>query len=298
MTATLQGTGAARSGKAAMARLLPRLLLAYPGVMLGVFFLAPFGIMITVSFFHNVPNAFYEPGFAFDNYARFFSPLFTDRLMFSLMMSMAVAVVCVTIAFPFTYLLTRSSHRAQTLWLVLILSVLSLSEVIIAFGWSILLSRSAGLSNLLVLVGLMDRPQSWTPGLAAAMTGYVYLTLPYAVLTLYPALSRLDPQLVEAARTMGATQARAFFTVVVPACRQPIVAGLVLVFVFTLGVYLIPQILGRPQHWTLPVLITDQALFQANMPFAAALAVFLLATSLVLILFTLWLGRARAAKEV
>ena len=64
-----------------------------------------------------------------------------------------------------------------------------------------------------------------------------------------------------------------------------------MVFVFALGSYLLPQILGRPQHWTLSVLITDQAIYQSNMPFAAAMAVFLVLISLALVALTLLVGR-------
>lgn len=266
------------------------LLLAYPAVMLGVFFLGPFGIMLAVSFFQRVENAFYEPAFVFSNYARLFSDLFISNLVFSLSLSMLVAVVSVSLAFPFTYLLTRLNLRWQTFWLVFLLSVLSLSEVIVAFSWSVLLSKTAGVSNVFVWLGLLDQPESYTPGLIAEVFGYGYLTLPYTVLMLYPQMSRLDPELMQAARTMGASPQRAFFNVLVPVMRQPIVAALILVFVFTLGIYLIPQILGQPQHWTLSVLITDQAIYQSNVPFAAALAVFLLLTSLALIALTFVLG--------
>jgi len=79
----------------------------------------------------------------------------------------------------------------------------------------------------------------------------------------------------------------------VPACRNAIVATLVMVFVFALGAYLLPQLLGRPEHWTLSVLITDQAIYQSNMPFAAAMAVFLVAVSLSLVALALLLGHRR-----
>lgn len=281
----------AAAGRGATLRLRPRhLLLTYPGAMLGVFFLGPFGIMLAVSFFQRVEGAFYEPAFVFSNYARLLSDLFLNNLAFSLSLSMLVAAVSVSLAFPFTYLLMRLSVRWQTLWLVFLLSVLSLSEVIVAFSWSVLLSKTAGVSNVFVWLGLLDSPTSYAPGFIAEVFGYGYLTLPYTVLMLYPQMSRLDPELVEAARTMGASPQRAFFSVVVPTMRQPIVAALILVFVFTLGIYLIPQILGQPQHWTLSVLITDQAIYQSNVPFASALAVFLLVTSLALIALTFVLG--------
>ena len=68
---------------------------------------------------------------------------------------------------------------------------------------------------------------------------------------------------------------------------------MILVFVFTLGAYLLPQVLGRPRHWTLPVHITDQAIFQSNIPFAAAMAMFLLLVSLALVGLSLAAGADR-----
>ena len=269
--------------------------LLFPGLMLVVFFIVPFSTMIAVSFFKRNPAGFYTPDFVFDNYARFLSVFFGGVLGFSLMLAIMVALCCVAIAFPFTYLLTQRSRKVQTLWLVGLLSVLSLSEVIIGFAWSTLFSRTAGITNLFVAIGLMDRPVALLPSFGAVLTGMVYQALPYSVLVLYPALVRLDPTLLEAARTLGASPVRAFFNVVAPALRNTIVATLIMVFVFALGSYLLPQILGRPSHWTLSVLITDQAIYQSNMPFAAAMAVFLVLISLALVGLTLLVGRKEHA---
>jgi putative spermidine/putrescine transport system permease protein len=269
--------------------------LFFPALMLIVFFVVPFSTMIAVSFFKRNPSGFYTPDFVFDNYARFLSVFFGGVLGFSLMLAVLVAVCCVAIAFPFTYLLTRRPRRVQTLWLVGLLSVLSLSEVIIGFAWSTLFSRTAGITNLFVAIGLMDKPVALLPTFGAVLTGMVYQALPYTILVLYPALVRLDPTLLEAARTLGASPIRAFFNVVAPALRNTIVATLIMVFVFALGSYLLPQILGRPQHWTLSVLITDQAIYQSNMPFGAAMAVFLVLISLALVGLTLLVGRRENA---
>ena len=84
---------------------------------------------------------------------------------------------------------------------------------------------------------------------------------------------------------------RTFFTVVVPIMRPAIVATGITMFVFTLGAVLVPQVLGKPSHWTLSVLITDQAVFQSNMPFAAALAIFLLLLSMALVGITMWINK-------
>ncbi|CAO3358485.1 ABC transporter permease [Azospirillum palustre] len=267
----------------------------FPALMLVVFFVIPFGLMIAVSVARRIPGGFYEPDLVLANYERFLSAFFGGVLSFSLELAALVAVVAVGIGFPFTYRLARLPRAAQVRWLVFLLSILSLSEVIIGFAWSTLLSRTAGITNLLVAVGLMAEPQSLSPSFGGLLAGMVYQAFPYTVLVLYPALARLDPALVEASRTLGASPLKAFFTVVVPAQRNTIVATLIMAFVFALGSYLLPQLLGRPQHWTLSVLITDQAIYQSNMPFAAAMAVFLVLVSLALVGLSLLFGRKEEA---
>lgn len=267
--------------------------LIYPALMLGVFFVIPFAIMIAVSFFHRVETAFYEPGFELSNYGQLLSVFFGEALAFSVFVAGVAGVISVVVAFPFTYFLTRMRRRSQVVLLVFILAVLSLSEVIIGFSWSSLLSRTAGVSNLLAWVGVLEQPEAWTPGLAALLLGLCYLGFPYTVLVLYPPLSRLDPELPEASRMLGASPLRTFFLVVVPTLRNAILGALIMVFVFTLGAYLLPQVLGRPQHWTLSVHITDQAIFHSNVPFAAAMAIFLMLVSLALVGVTLMLGSER-----
>lgn len=267
----------------------------FPAVMLLLFFVVPFGLMIAVSVARRVQGGFYEPDLVAANYARFLTPFFGGVLWFSLLLAGLVAVVSVALAFPFTHRLSRLPRRAQIRWLVFLLSILSLSEVIIGFSWSTLLSRTAGITNLLVHIGVMAEPQSLSPGFGALLAGLVYQAFPYTVLVLYPALARFDHAQVEAARTLGASPLRAFFTVLVPGLRNTLVSTAIMVFVFALGSYLLPQLLGRPQHWTLSVLITDQAVYQSNMPFAAAMAVFLVLVCLGLVGLALYAGRRQEA---
>jgi putative spermidine/putrescine transport system permease protein len=272
-----------------------RALLAYPGLLLVGLFLVPLFIIAAVSVFQRVPGGFFEPVFTLANYTRAFGPFYLERLGVSVGMASLAALVCLLIAFPFTYLLTRLPKRRQVPYLVVILAVLSLSEVIVAFAWSLLLSRTSGLSNLLVALSLLDAPVAWTPGFMAVVLGFVFLALPLTILTFYPTLSRLDPEFVEAATTMGASPLRAFVTVVMPIMQRAIAGTFVLMFVFLAGAYLVPQVLGRPAHWTLPVHITDQAVMQSNLPLAAALAMVLLAATALVAAITLLVGgRGRA----
>ena len=212
--------------------------------MLLVFFLIPFGIMVATSFYHRIPGAFYVPAFELANWQRLFQPVFLDRALFSIWICLLAGAVCIAVAFPFTYFLTRMRRRRHVALLIVVLSALTLSEVIVAFTWYVLLARASGVSNLFVWLGLIDEAVSYQPSFVAVLLGLCYIALPYCVLTLYPQLTRLDPEITEAAQTLGASPWRTFWTVVVPIARPIIVAGFLLVFVFTLGSYIIAAFLG------------------------------------------------------
>lgn len=273
----------------------PRWLGLWPAAMLTLFFLVPFSIMLAVSVAHRDVSGFYEWAFEWDSYARFLSAFFGKVMAVSLSVSLTAAAICVALAFPFTVFLSNMGHKAQTRILVVLLSALALSEVIIGFSLSTLLSQAAGIGNLFHWLGLIDAPRAYTPSLFALITGLCYIGFPFAVLVLYPPVSRLDPEIVEAARIMGASGPRAFFGVIIPNLRGAIVGAFILVFVFTLGSYLLPQLLGRSEHWTLSVHITDQAIYQSNLPFAAAMSVFLMLVALALVGLASLAGRERRA---
>lgn len=264
-----------------------------PGIALALFFLVPFGIMLAVSVAMREPGGFYAWGFDLAGYRRVVSAFVGDILLTSVLIAAGAAILAVALALPFTVILTGLPRRAQAAILVVLLSVLSLSEVIIGFAVSTLLSQTAGVGNALAFLGITAEPQAYAPSLFALMTGLVYLAFPYATLVLYPPIARLDPELAQAARTMGASPLRTFATVTVPLLRAPLLGATILVFVFALGSYLLPQVLGRPQHWTLSVHITDQAVYQSNLPLAAAMAAVLLLVALAMVGVALLLGRER-----
>ncbi|MEX2501490.1 MAG: ABC transporter permease [Trueperaceae bacterium] len=283
----------------------PHLLLAWPALALAVLFLVPLGTIIALGFFRRVQAGFFEVDFVTANYARALDGFHLERLWITVLLAALATVICLAAAVPFTYLLTRRPRRAQVPYLVLVLASLSLSEVIVAFAWSLLLSRTSGISNLLVAVGLMEAPASWSPGLAAVVLALVFVALPLAILSLYPTFSRLDDELPEAAGTMGANALTGFVTVVLPIVRRAVSATGALVFIFVLGAYVIPQTLGRPAHWTIPVHITDQAIMKSHLPLAASLAIVLLIVSSLLALLIVaigsgrlrWPGRSAAARS-
>jgi len=272
--------------------------------------LVPLLLVLGISFGHKVEGAGWEWAFTAENYVRFFvgagwpsetTFLYVTQLYWSMRYAVVAAVLAVVTALPFTYLMTRQSRLAQAAWLVFLLATLSLSEVFIVMGWDIILSNNSGLPMLFAASGLTDwlKETGWFDvlrdwGLAnprnvkfktsevATVLTLSYLVWPYAVILLYPALSRLDPSLAEAARTMGARPWTVARTVILPAVRLPLIGTTLLLFVFLLGAYVAITVFADPSQHTTAVSVYEPVRGSTlNAPFGAAQSVILLVTAAV-----------------
>ena len=298
--------------------ILPWLLWAF--VIL--FCVVPFVLVVAISLGQKIEGAGWEWSFTTANYLRFFvgadwpetsTALYLNRLWYSLYYAVFASFLAVVTAFPFTYLMTRMSRAAQSRWLVFLLAAMSLSEVFIVMGWDILLSnrsglpmifRETGLTQWLKDVGWFTQLREWglanprdvkfkTSMLATILT-MSYLVWPYAVILLYPALSRLDPAMMEAARTMGARPGTVIRTVVLPNVRMPLIGTLFLLFVFLLGTYVTVTVFADPSQQTLAVSVYEAVRGSTlNAPFGASQAVILLVTGGL----CLFLGRLLIARS-
>tara|TARA_R110002110_G_scaffold38465_27_gene125568 strand:+ start:3384 stop:4364 length:981 start_codon:yes stop_codon:yes gene_type:complete len=282
----------------------------------------PFVLVLVISFGEKIEGASWVFGFTGANYQRFFvgaswpettTFLYLNRLYYSVFYAVIASVLAVMTAFPFTYFMTRMSRAAQSRWLVFLLATLSLSEVFIVMGWDILLSNRSGLPMVLRETGVTDwlkqtgwfdvlrewgmanpRNVKFKTSVFATVLTMSYLVWPYAVILLYPALSRLDQSTVEAARTMGAGPWTVVRTVVLPTVRLPLIGTLFLLFVFLLGIYVSVTVFAEPAKQTLAVSVYESVRGATlNAPFGAAQAVILLVTGGV----CLWLGQVLVSRN-
>ncbi len=300
-TGTRAGT---RTGTDTALRLLGAV---HVGLVL-VLALAPFLLVFAISFGHKVEGAAWVWGFELDNYKRFFvgadypasvTLLYVKYLWYSIWYALVAAILAVATAFPFVWLMTRGSRRAQTVWLVFFLCCLTFSEVFIVMGWDILLSnrsglpmlfKQAGVTEWLKATGWLDVLREWglatprnvrfKPSQLATILTLSYLVWPYAVILLYPPVSRIDRSLIDAARTMGARPAMVMLTVVMPIVRTALVGAVLLLFVFLLGAYVTIAVFAEPSKQTLAISIYEAVRGATlNAPFGAAQAVILLVTA-------------------
>ena len=262
------------------------------GVM-AVFFVVPLIFMIVVSFYQPDPMGFYKVDFVWENYAKFFSSFYYTVSLRSLYSSALGAVLVVAFAFPLVLFVSDLSRSLQQFWIISLLSLMCLSEVIIGFAWLILMSQSAGIPGFLEWMGLWDNPRSLSPSFGAMMIGLVFLGFSIVALILYPSVSRRDRSIEEAAVTLGTPPRLVFFKILLPTFRASLVPVTLTMFVYMLGVFVMPTMLGRPQDWTMTVIISDKALGDANLPLGAALAVVMLIVTVFVLIASAVLTRRR-----
>jgi len=264
-------------------RAIPHMIGLFPLGMMSLFFLAPLAFMMIVSFYERDPLGFYNVAFVWDNYGKFFSSFYYLISLRSLWSASLGAVIVVLLAFPAMYIIVDMSRRWQLFWVILLLSLMCLSEVIIGFAWLILFSENSGIPKFLGWTGLWRDPRSLSPSFGAMMVGYVTLGFSLVALMFLPQLARRDRSIEEAALTLGTPPIRVFAKVILPNFKTGLISALVTMFVYFLGVFVIPTMLGRPQDWNMTVIITDKAVGDANMPLGAALSVIMLIFTLMII---------------
>jgi len=244
-----------------------------PALALGIFFLGPLMMIVVVSFFERDPMAFFVPAFQFENYAKLTSNHILTTTWRSILQASTAASIVVTIAFLTVLFVTDLARGWQRFWILLLLSLLCLSEVIIGFAWGIVFSEPSGIPKLLNTLGMWDNPRSLSPNFWAVQTGLVSIGFAVVGLLIYPQLANRDRSLEEAARTLGTPPMAVFWRIVLPNYGPTLMTAFVTMYVYYLGVYVLPVMLGKPQDWNLTVLITDTAVRKFNMPLGAAISV-------------------------
>ena len=262
-----------------------------------LFFVAPMAYMAAVSVFKNDPAAFFKPAFVLDNYAKFFAPFYYSISLRSFVQAGLGAGIVTLLGFFTVLFVSDQSRWLQRFWVILLLSLLCLSEVVIAFALLILFSQSSGIPKLLAWLTLWDNPRSLYPSFGAMMAGYVMLGFSIATLMLFPQVSRRDRAIEEAAQGLGTAPALLFLRVTLPMFRTALLAAFITLFVYFLGVFVMPTMLGGPQNWNMTVIIQDRAVERFNMPLGAALAMIMLGLTAVLAALLLWLNRQQRAED-
>jgi ABC-type spermidine/putrescine transport system permease subunit I len=197
-------------------------------------------------------------------------------------LSAETAVLCARLGYPVAWKLTQSGPVLRGIILLALLIPFWTNLLVRSTGWMVLLNPEGVVNGILLHAGLIDTPLKLIYNQLGTLIGMTQIMLPYMVLPLATIMSRLDPYLLMAARSMGAAPPAAFRRVILPLTMPGLLAGVVLVFASSLGFYVIPALLGGPRDMVVAQLIEFNINQTLNWGLASSLSAILLVGTLAL----------------
>ena len=212
------------------------------------------------------------------NYLRLAAPEYLSVLLRSLKLAAQTTAICILVGYPFGYLVARLNPRARAVVLLLVIVPFWTNALIRIYGWRILLLANGPVNTLLLKLGLIQEPLKLLYNEGAVLLGMVYALLPFMILPTFTTVDKMDFTTVEAARDLGAPPWYAFFTITLPLTLSGLMAGCVLVFIPSMGLFFLNDLLGGSKSVLAGGLI-QQLINSRDLPMAAALSVLLLAVT-------------------
>ena len=253
-----------------------------------VFFLAPLAILIFVSL-HTDPSM---TRMGLTQYARFLlDPFSLQVLGNTLWVGVEVTVLCLLLGFPMAWAYLRAPKWAQTALIIVVLLPLLTSVVVRTFAWIVILGRQGIINTALISLGVIDSPLRLLYTEGGMVLALAQVQMPLMVLPLITALSRLDPNLLDASLALGAGQWRTFRKVTLPLTLPGIVAGCLLTYAAAITAFITQTLVGGGQLLFMSMYIYQQSSTLNNWPFAAAISIIFLAAVLAAVSLFNVLGR-------
>jgi len=288
--------------RAALAlRLLP------VSLVIGLFFLLPLGIMALYSFLEPGVYGGVEWQFYPDNFGRVlgfadgtdeeFDPVYLAIIVRSLKLALMTVFCCLLLCYPMAFWVARQPQRMRNFCLFLITLPFFTSLIVRLYAWLLIL-RPSGFINSLWLAAGGTEPFDLMYREASVLIGLCYILVPFMFMPLYASVEKLDPRLLEASSDLGASRLQSFWRITLPMTLPGIAAGSLLVFIPSLGNFIVPSLLGGARVLMIGSLVEQQFLSARNWPFGAALAMLLMTAVLLCLTLYVLLQSRHELREV
>jgi spermidine/putrescine transport system permease protein len=276
-------------------------------LFLGVFFLLPLLIIALFSFltpglYGGVEWAFYHWNYGrifgwADDIIEVYEPIYLQILGRSLGFAALTVLLCLLLCYPVAFWVSRLPNRWRMLFLFLITLPFFSSLIVRLYAWLLILKPSGILNTVLIGTGLISEPLEilYTP--AAVVLGMVYVMVPFMFLPLYAAVDNLDRALIEASMDLGATRLQTFLKVVLPQTLPGILGGAVIVFIPSVGNFIVPDVLGGAKGLMIGNLVEQQFLSSRNWPFGSALSMIVMAVVLAVLLGSMAFAKRKGGQN-
>ena len=219
--------------------------------------------------------------FTTENYQRLFNPTYARVFLNSVALAFWTTFISFIVGYPFGYCMARSSARMRMILMLLVIVPFWTNALVRIYGWKILLQANGPINSFLQFIGVIEKPIKMAGSYFAVLLAMVYSLIPFMILPCYSSVEKVDWSYVEASRDLGATPARAFLTVTFPLTLPGVMAGCVLVFVPSVGLFFVSDLMGG-SIMLVGNLIRDQLLKSRDWPFGAAISVVLMLVTILI----------------
>ncbi|MGY0615197.1 ABC transporter permease [Vibrio sp. FJH11] len=257
-------------------------MLSPTSIFLGVFFLIPLMIMLTYSFLEPGLYGGVEWSFYHWNYGRIlgwadgfyeeFDIVYLEILFRSIGLAAATVICSLVVCYPVAFWISGLSPKKKSLFILLITLPFFSSMIVRLYAWILILRDSGFANQFLEWTGVISEPLSIMYSGTAVIIGMVYIFVPFMFLPIYSSVEKLDTRLIQASEDLGATPFTTFRKVIFPLTLPGIMAGSVLVFIPSLGNFVIPELFGGAKVLMIGNMVEQQFLYARNWPFGAALS--------------------------
>ncbi|MFT5644349.1 MAG: putrescine transport system permease protein [Janthinobacterium sp.] len=262
------------------------LVIALPSIWLAITFLLPFLIVLRISVVEmgGAGNPFgslvsYLDGAVIlklkvSNYLFLLQDkLYLLTYLSSLKYAAITTALCLFIGYPFAYFMARARPAIRPVLLMLVMLPFWTSFLLRIYAWKGILANHGIANDFLLWLGVIEQPLQMLHTPFSLLIGMVYAYLPFMILPLYAHLVKMDLRLLEAATDLGATPLQAFWRITVPLSTSGIIAGAMLVFIPSVGEYVIPELLGGPATLMIGRVLWDEFFINNDWPMASAVTV-------------------------
>lgn len=262
-------------------------------LLVGTFFLIPILSLFRVSFFENVGMGVHRPAFTLANYVKLLTdPFYLEVIFFTLQIALLVTLIALVLGYPAAYFVARSGGRLKIFCLLLIIVPLWTNLVVRIYGWFVILGRHGFVNTLLLSAGMIDEPLSLVFRPLSVVIGLLDVVFPWVLLILVSVMEGIDWSLIEAARDLGAGRLQSFYEITFKLSIPGVAVAGLFAFVWALGDYAVPSLLGSSAQRTISIEVADQILSVLNWPFGASIAFTLFAISVLVLILSNRIARS------
>lgn len=266
-------------------------ILVWVGLLVGI----PLVFVIVLSFLSrdNLGNIIVR--FSLENYKKMFDPIYLKIFFDSFVLATLTGLLTLLIGYPIAYFTANLKPKNRSLAIILIMLPFWISSLLRTYGWIILLGNTGIINNLLLKLNIIYEPIPMMYRFGTILLGMVYMLIPFMIISIYNSVDKLDKNLLEASADLGAGKAKTFLKITLPLTLPGIAGGFTLVFIPSLGMFFVSDLLGGGKNIFLGNIINNQISKSRNRPFAAALSIGMI--FLVLIVLFVYSRVSKNSKE-